>query len=283
MDLLKRTLCFFLLGPSTFVNAGIMLSHPASARFLSPDTYDPLLPGVGTNRYAYAKNDPVNTSDPSGHACSSAGGLTTCDNNWIGGPTVSFPTPLNWPGDFDHDSSLSHEYDIQVTASGASSGSIMKQIIANPDPFSPNAPATASGSSNNATPSRLQFGFDFIGGMSPGSVVDGPLPEGGMNPIKSYVRSDPQTGQDSVVNVTREGHTLFPGIVTRWTENRSDGTVIVHSTGQGLAPPQSAWSPIASDIKSAWVDSSDEAIHDAGGTPISDEDHIRDIQGTNLR
>lgn len=30
----------------------------AHARFISPDTLDPVLPGVGTNRYAYAMNDP---------------------------------------------------------------------------------------------------------------------------------------------------------------------------------------------------------------------------------
>jgi len=28
---------------------------------------DPIIPGVGTNRYAYAENDPINKSDPSGH------------------------------------------------------------------------------------------------------------------------------------------------------------------------------------------------------------------------
>ena len=36
-------------------------------RFISPDTYDPTQPGVGTNRYAYAQNDPINRSDPNGH------------------------------------------------------------------------------------------------------------------------------------------------------------------------------------------------------------------------
>ncbi|MBD0413041.1 RHS repeat-associated core domain-containing protein [Oryzicola mucosus] len=39
----------------------------AQARFISPDDWDPTLPGVGTNRYAYAQNDPVNKSDPNGH------------------------------------------------------------------------------------------------------------------------------------------------------------------------------------------------------------------------
>jgi uncharacterized protein RhaS with RHS repeats len=36
-------------------------------RFLTPDSYDPWLAGVDFNRYAYAGNDPINFSDPSGH------------------------------------------------------------------------------------------------------------------------------------------------------------------------------------------------------------------------
>ena len=40
---------------------------PALGRFISPDDWDPTLPGVGTNRYADAGNDPVNKSDPNGH------------------------------------------------------------------------------------------------------------------------------------------------------------------------------------------------------------------------
>jgi hypothetical protein len=39
----------------------------ANARFISPDNWDPTKPGVGTNRYAYAENDPINKSDPNGH------------------------------------------------------------------------------------------------------------------------------------------------------------------------------------------------------------------------
>jgi RHS repeat-associated protein len=41
---------------------------PESAHFASPDDWDPTLPGVGTNRYAYAGNDPVNKADANGHA-----------------------------------------------------------------------------------------------------------------------------------------------------------------------------------------------------------------------
>jgi RHS repeat-associated protein len=39
----------------------------ALGRFISPDDWDPTLAGVGTNRYAYAGNDPVNKSDAKGH------------------------------------------------------------------------------------------------------------------------------------------------------------------------------------------------------------------------
>lgn len=45
---------------------GLAPAHAEPIRFLSPDPVDPTLSGVGTNRYAYAQNDPINKSDPSG-------------------------------------------------------------------------------------------------------------------------------------------------------------------------------------------------------------------------
>lgn len=53
-------------------DAGLVYLHaryydPQLGRFVQPDWWDPLEPGVGTNRYAYAGNDPVNRSDPGGH------------------------------------------------------------------------------------------------------------------------------------------------------------------------------------------------------------------------
>jgi RHS repeat-associated protein len=41
---------------------------PLLGRFLTPDTWDPDIPGVDINRYAYAGNDPVNMSDANGHS-----------------------------------------------------------------------------------------------------------------------------------------------------------------------------------------------------------------------
>lgn len=53
---------------------------PVLGRFISPDDWDPTKEGVGTNRYAYAGNDPVNKSDPNGHvAC---GGVCIAAGLW---------------------------------------------------------------------------------------------------------------------------------------------------------------------------------------------------------
>jgi RHS repeat-associated protein len=79
---------------------------PDLGRFLSPDWYAPWKRGVGTNRYAYSFNDPINMTDPNGHATFNSGttfGNTTIyagtDPNapvWRGndGITVNNPQPI---------------------------------------------------------------------------------------------------------------------------------------------------------------------------------------------
>jgi hypothetical protein len=48
--------------------------------FIQPDWLDPVLPGVGTNRYSYSFNDPVNLTDPNGNKVGDqAVGCDTCD------------------------------------------------------------------------------------------------------------------------------------------------------------------------------------------------------------
>lgn len=37
--------------------------------FIQPDWFDPTQPGVGTNRYSYSFNDPINNRDPNGNTC----------------------------------------------------------------------------------------------------------------------------------------------------------------------------------------------------------------------
>lgn len=48
-----------------YLNARYM--DPRLARSISPDDWDPTLSGVGTNRYAYAGNEPVNKADNNEH------------------------------------------------------------------------------------------------------------------------------------------------------------------------------------------------------------------------
>jgi len=53
----------------------VVYASQASAMFIQPDWYDPSDPRVGTNRYAYSFNDPINNSDPGGNCPSCAGGI----------------------------------------------------------------------------------------------------------------------------------------------------------------------------------------------------------------
>ncbi len=48
-----------------FLNARYL--DPELGRFISPDWWDPNQEGVGTNRYSYAHNNPINKSDENGH------------------------------------------------------------------------------------------------------------------------------------------------------------------------------------------------------------------------
>jgi RHS repeat-associated protein len=54
------------------VNLNARYYDPAIGRFISPDWWDPNKPSVGTNRYAYSDNDPINKSDPTGHQWAAA-------------------------------------------------------------------------------------------------------------------------------------------------------------------------------------------------------------------
>src|SRR5215208_5603507 len=82
------------IGERYDAESGLMYLHaryydPELGRFIQPDTWDPIIPGVGTNRYAYADNDPVNRSDANGHAFGSRagdwGGNSNAHTNFNGG------------------------------------------------------------------------------------------------------------------------------------------------------------------------------------------------------
>ncbi len=50
-----------------------LFASQASAMFIQPDWLDPTEPGVGTNRYSYSYNDPINRLDPNGNQSTSRG------------------------------------------------------------------------------------------------------------------------------------------------------------------------------------------------------------------
>lgn len=75
-----------------YLNARYM--DPVLGRFISPDDWDPTKEGVGTNRYAYAQNDPVNKSDPNGHAIDPSEGKDPLANE-AGGGTKSADNSAN--------------------------------------------------------------------------------------------------------------------------------------------------------------------------------------------
>ncbi|MCO5160520.1 MAG: RHS repeat-associated core domain-containing protein [Mesorhizobium sp.] len=95
-----------------YLNARYM--DPAFGRFISPDDWDPVIEGVGTNRYAYAGNDPVNKSDKNGHI-GFTGGLFaeyTPGIGVFGSVQVSFSVPGSYFGIDDDDT-----FDAAVSAS----------------------------------------------------------------------------------------------------------------------------------------------------------------------
>jgi RHS repeat-associated protein len=82
------------------VNLNARLYDPEIGRFISPDWWDPTQPGVGTNRYAYAGNDPINGADPTGHCkvgeCGPGGGFGDDPSSPASGGTDSSGTGGGW-------------------------------------------------------------------------------------------------------------------------------------------------------------------------------------------
>ena len=97
-------------------------------RFLNPDTFDPTQAGVGTNRYAYSGNDPVNGSDPSGHSyyVNSSGGITSTNCSNCGSSTISGAIAASQPHAYGY-SNFTGSYVVNTTPNP--SGESSQQLI----------------------------------------------------------------------------------------------------------------------------------------------------------
>lgn len=65
----------------------VLFASQANALFIQSDWLNPTEPGVGTNRYSYSFNDPVNLSDPGGNQVIDIPG-TPVDNIVVGIPAL---------------------------------------------------------------------------------------------------------------------------------------------------------------------------------------------------
>lgn len=184
---------------------------PASARFISPDDWDPTQSGVGTNRYAYSNNDPINKSDPNGHA---DGGETQYDP-WSG-------TELSNGETASSDS----------RAEGATYGmAAREETYIHSDDLSPEEKFSFSGWATG-----VGMGIYNTGASLVSTVTGGTVQPGLYTPQNGSQKSGMSTGKD-VLNAASVAATIVPIAATA-----SKATLI-----GGPAPgTQAAWSGLIS-------------------------------------
>jgi|GEM_PF-2336106 len=141
----------------------------ANARFISPDDWDPTKEGVGTNRYAYAQNDPVNKSDPNGHSISPD--VDDYGSEGTGGNGKSEQAETRTSKDFDAAADI-------VTGENSKDKKSESEMAGGADGHSTRQGVDVNG---NNIPDEVENTLQSFGTKSP-ELIDGwPMPSG--NPL----------------------------------------------------------------------------------------------------
>ncbi|WP_158596251.1 toxin TcdB middle/N-terminal domain-containing protein [Oleomonas cavernae] len=174
---------------------------PVIGRFVSPDTLDPTIPGVGTNRYAYADNDPVNKSDPNGHIFNFIAGGIGAVGGFVVGAAVDIGIQV-W-----NDGSVTSWGQVGAAGvGGAVSGGMAGLTLGGSLAVQAGVGAVAGGVAGGATTRALMGEEITIGNMAQDAVVGaglfglsriaGPVVRGGEDAASQGARAAEREGVD---------------------------------------------------------------------------------------
>ena len=187
--------------------------------------------------------------DVAGIECRRRGRYANCITP--GGREATVPVEDDFPDYLGPGQPNYHYYSKPVGGARVDPSRLMQGVIDNPTP-GPRylvRPATTEGVNNEATPS---FGYHLLLG---GNRLPLGTPQ---NPVMSYLTRD-QTGALMVVNVTRPGHGLRPGIVVRYVTELPSGATI-QNEGTGLGQLQAPGGRLSDQINNVWNAQSREII-----------------------